>query len=672
MKRTYLLAGAIIIIAVFSVAATLIYLKITGRIISPPASPPLSSSAESNLVPFHSEKEFRDYIAKAQEQSGITNGEPRLMLGEALPSTGALAPKAGAMDIGAVPQRVSETNVQVKGIDEPDIVKTDGQEIYFSAQTTYPIRIMQGTSVSALGVPSAPEKIAPGTLPIPQEGSGVNLIRAFPLNQLAKEAKLDKSGDLLLSGKTLVVLSSDNKINAYNVADPAKPQSVWHYEAKDNSSIVTARLYKDRIYLVMRTGVNNSHPCPVLPLSFGEKALSIPCVEIYHPQGTTPVDATYTVLTINPASGEVMKKVSFVGSAGTTNIYMSENNIYVGFTLRGDTVSFLLNFYLQNKDLVTPEIIAHLEKLTGLDISAAAKNTELSVVLENYRNSMDNDARLKWENEMQNRLNDYLKKHNRELEKTGLVRIGTDNLAIEATGSVPGSLLNQFAMDEYQKNLRLATTVGGGWWGAGMGAAGESANDLYILDQNLNIKGAVKDLAAGERIYAVRFIGNRGYLVTFKQVDPFFVVDLSDPSGPRVQGQLKIPGYSSYLHPLKDNLLLGVGMENQKVKVVLFDVSNTENPQEADKYNLDEYWTDVSNTHHAFLADPKHQIFFLPGSRGGYIFSYAGNKLTMVKAVSGINPRRALYINDYLYILADNKIVVVNENDWQSVNQLEL
>ncbi|MEA3560689.1 MAG: beta-propeller domain-containing protein, partial [Candidatus Omnitrophota bacterium] len=95
---------------------------------------------------------------------------------------------------------------------------------------------------------------------------------------------------------------------------------------------------------------------------------------------------------------------------------------------------------------------------------------------------------------------------------------------------------------------------------------------------------------------------------------------------PELKGELKIPGYSSYLHPINKDRILGMGKEGSKVKVSLFDVELASNPKEADKYILDEYWSDVLNTHHAFLLDAKHKIFFLPGHKGGYIFSYEKNR----------------------------------------------
>jgi uncharacterized secreted protein with C-terminal beta-propeller domain len=289
--------------------------------------------------------------------------------------------------------------------------------------------------------------------------------------------------------------------------------------------------------------------------------------------------------------------------------------------------------------------------------------------MERYYNSLSNDERLRIENEMENRMSDYFKKHKRELEKTGIIKIGLEKFEISANGNIPGRPLNQFSLDEYNGNLRVATTVGEGFWG--FGGQRESANDVYVLDENLKILGSVQDLGLTERIYSARFIEDKGYLVTFRQTDPFYVLDLSNPEMPELKGQLKIPGYSSYLHPVTKDKILGIGKEGSNVKISLFNVSDPENPTEIAKYNLDEYWSDILNTHHAFLLDEKHQIFFLPGSRGGYIFSYKDEKLELKRAVSDISAKRAIYINDYLYIIGENKIVILNELNWEKVNEIE-
>ena len=117
---------------------------------------------------------------------------------------------------------------------------------------------------------------------------------------------------------------------------------------------------------------------------------------------------------------------------------------------------------------------------------------------------------------------------------------------------------------------------------------------------------------------------------------------------------------------------MGIGEENWKVKLSLFDVSSPENPIELSKYQLDEYWSEAGSNHHAFLMDEQHQIFFLPAGSSGYVFSYANDTISLIKQVSDISADRALYINDYLYIVGDYKIVVLDENTWEEISSLTL
>jgi uncharacterized secreted protein with C-terminal beta-propeller domain len=334
---------------------------------------------------------------------------------------------------------------------------------------------------------------------------------------------------------------------------------------------------------------------------------------------------------------------------------MSTNAIYITYYRTPDQVKLMYGFLKENTDLVSEDVIERVEKLLDYNISNRAKSVEINVIIEQYINSLEKDERLKFENEFWNRMMDYEKRHKREFERTQIVKVSLD-LKPVATGDIPGRLLNQFSMDEYNGYLRVATTV-------------RDTNDLYVLDERLKIAGKIEDYGENERIYAVRFIGDKGYIVTFKQTDPLFVVDLSNPQNPEIKGELKIPGFSSYLHPISEDLILGIGKEGANVKVSLFDVSDPSDPKEVDKYILKEYWSDVLNTHHAFLLDSKHEVFFLPGGSGGYIFSYT-NGLELEKAVD-MPTVRALYIDDFMYIIGE-KIVVFDENTWEVVTEFDL
>ena len=613
-----------------------------------------SASEIEGIERFGSEEDFKNYLREAELSSyglGIGGGFGR---GGVVSEEG-MAPVAAPLDTGeksAEPERISDTNVQVEGIDEPDIVKTDGQEIYFSSTQNYYWKWSWGT--------------------FPETAGETKTIKAFPPASLAIDAKIDKTGNLLLSGKNLIIFSND-RIYGYDVSDPKSPKKEWTIEVESKSSVADARLYNGKVYLITQTMIDTFHPCPVSPLSVEGDAFEVGCVDIYHPIVPVQTDITYNAMIVNPDTGNIEKSVSFVGSSGQSVIYMSKEGVYITYSYTGDYIKFYFNFFNEKcKDIIPSWLIEKTEKLASYDISESAKITELQVLFQKYYTSLSDDERLKIENELTNRMSDYYKEQRRELEKTGIVKIGLDQLEVVASGNVPGQPLNQFSLDEYNGHLRIAVTVGERFFGIGfIGITRQSANDVYVLNKDLVITGSVKDLGLEERIYSARFVEDKGYLVTFRQVDPFYVLDLSDPENPELKGELKIPGYSSYLHPIAKDRILGIGKEDSQVKVSLFNVESPAKPSELDKYVLNEYWSDILNTHHAFLLDTKHQIFFLPGSQGGYIFSYKGDKLGLVKAVSNIQAKRAIYLDDYLYIIGEDEIVVLDELNWKEINGLE-
>lgn len=605
---------------------------------------------------FRSEEDFKNYLSRTGSSSStFSQGYGfRSSMTEELMHTEADT---------ALPERFSETNVQVKGIDEPDIFKTDGRQFYFSSprEVFNPLR---GT-----------ERVLPGSpSPLPPEPvAGVSSIKAFPPEQLAVAADIKESGDLLLADRTLVIFSG-NKIQGYDVSNPQEPNLKWTIKVSDNNQRVGARLLDGKIYLVQRNGLKIDRPCPLEILSGPKGSLTINCTEIYHPVSQTPVDVVFTALVLDPATGATEKSVSFVGSSSVSSIYMSRQHLYTTYYRPGDLIGFLYRFLRENSDLFPNTFIDRLGRLRDYDLSLPAKMAELSEIANQYFGGLDPDDRLKQQNELENRLSRYNQIHKREVDSTGIVKISLNDFSIKASGAVPGQLLNQFSLDEYQNNLRVATTVGSPIWLGGFGEpiSGETANDLYILNQNLNQLGRVVDLGLTERIFSARFVEDKAYLVTFRQTDPFYVLDLSSPKQPKLAGQLKIPGFSSYLDPLTKNLILGVGQADGEVKLSLFDVRDPQNPIEKDKYLLNDYWSEVQSNHHAFQVDQKFKIFFLPGGRGGYVLSFDNDKLKLVKAISNISARRAAYINDYLYIVGDDRIVVLRENDWSTVNELEL
>ena len=179
---------------------------------------------------------------------------------------------------------------------------------------------------------------------------------------------------------------------------------------------------------------------------------------------------------------------------------------------------------------------------------------------------------------------------------------------------VHGTLLNQFSLSEDKGVLRAASTVG-------FGPEAESKVTTLARDGgHLVRRGQVGGLGRGERIYAVRFMGDAGYVVTFRETDPLYTLDLTDPGNPRVRGELKIPGYSAYLHPVGDDLLLGIGQEAtqdgrvQGLQLSLFDVADLAHPVRLQKAQIGARFSqsEAEWDHHAFLWWPATSLAVLP------------------------------------------------------------
>ena len=247
--------------------------------------------------------------------------------------------------------------------------------------------------------------------------------------------------------------------------------------------------------------------------------------------------------------------------------------------------------------------------------------------------------------------------------------------AYRGSGKVDGYLLSQWAMSEHDGVLRVASTEEPSWWSSETNVPSQSAVTTLREDGDKLVEiGRVGGLGKGERIYAVRFIGELGYVVTFRQVDPLYVIDLSEPERPRVTGKLKIRGYSAYLHPLGDDLLLGVGQDastegvTKGTQLSIFDVSDPGSPQRLHRLALGPSYSEAEWDHHAFLYWPRERVVVLPldqyGEQGGYFggavaFRAERDGLAQLARVDhptcqyGSTVRRSLVVGDTLYTVGD-------------------
>ena len=287
-------------------------------------------------------------------------------------------------------------------------------------------------------------------------------------------------------------------------------------------------------------------------------------------------------------------------------------------------------------------------------------------------------------------------------EVTGIYKfaIRDGQIRFSAGGEVLGHLLNQFSMDESGGNLRVATTV------QGYGSSGSyEYNNVFVLDTGMKTVGSLKYIAPDEKIYSTRFLGNRLYMVTFKRIDPLFVIDLSDPANPGILGKLKIPGYSDYLHPYDGTHIIGIGKETVSnewggvstsgLKLALFDVSDVNHPTEVDHVEIGDAGSDSEalRDHKAFLFSKEKDLLVIPVRevqkvllkgdyspytqkiwQGAYAFSVSPSKgFTLRGKVTHSSEdttgyywgsrdavKRSLYIGDVLYTLSSDEIIATS------------
>ncbi len=234
---------------------------------------------------------------------------------------------------------------------------------------------------------------------------------------------------------------------------------------------------------------------------------------------------------------------------------------------------------------------------------------------------------------------------------------GADGATYTASGSVPGDVRDQFSLSDHAGHLRVVTTTGGGWWGDQRNETVSQVRVMREVQGTLTEVGSVGDIGKGEAVQSVRFVGDVGYVVTFRQIDPFYTIDLSDPTNPVIRGELKIPGFSSYLHPISDDLVLGVGSDADETgmttgaKVSLFDVSNLDDPREVAVWTAPGGWSDISWDHRAFLYWAPENLVVIPvtvhgnarqdGWSGAVLLEISDDEITEVGRVDHLDDEGA-------------------------------
>ncbi len=525
------------------------------------------------------------------------------------------------------PRDYSTTNIQVAGVDELDIVKTDGEFLYVVS------------------------------------GNRVFIVQAYPAAAAAVLARLDFAtaiNGLFINGDKLVVLTgafNPYQIRFFAEGGPTKSApstDILVYDLTDrsaptldrnvtiNGSYFNSRMIGDYVYVLLTQPAALQDGDVVLPVIVDDdRRITVEATAIYYSNVSDYYYAFTNLLAIDTQDPEeeVVSETILTGTA--SHLYMSPTNLYVA--------------------------------------SFASFGSEATTTIHK-------------------------------------IHIDEGAITYMATGNVSGYVLNQFSMDEYQTYFRVATTVHGD----------PSHTSLYVLDSNLEIVGTLNGIAPGEDLHSARFMGDKCYLVTFKKIDPLFVIDLADPTAPLILGQLKVPGYSDYLHPYDATHLIGLGKETveakegdfawyQGVKISLFDVGEVSRPSELDMLAIGDRGTDspALTDHKAFLFSLDRNLLVLPillaeideaqypqgvppSAYGNYVWqgayvldvsldhgiaikgriTHMGDNQDLLRSgyyfESAYAVKRAVYVEDVLYTFSDSLIKLHDLTDLTELNEVKL
>ena len=536
----------------------------------------------------------------------------------------------------------SKTNNQVEGVDEADIVKTDGEYIYYVTEEK--VVIVNATEPTNMKITSEIKYEKEQTQPKEIFVNGNKLIiveQKYEYNdQINENSVMDD-----------MIYPSDEytNIKVYNIEDKNKP--VMEREIQIEGSYLSSRMVGENVYVLSNKYIysellekdkeelnENDYKPKYLDTASSKETKCIEYSDIsYFPESG---DNTFlNIAGFNINNNEPANIETYLGAG--TEVYASQNNLYVA------------KVKYEYKD----------EKLYGY--------------YDNYN------------------INTYIYKFKLENSKVEYV----------STGSVPGEVLNQFSMDEKDGNFRIATTNSTNL------KEENRTNNLYILNENLKMIGSLENLAKGEKIYSVRFLDNKAYMVTFVQTDPLFVIDLSEPTNPILLGELKIPGYSTYLHPYDENHIIGFGENTETkedgrvvttgMKMALFDVTNPTSPKEMYSSDIGDSGTysELLYNHKSLLFSKEKNIIAFPISisegegyhsninfQGAIVYGLdLENGFTLKGKIAHMQitdkykdydytkeVERIIYIDNNLYTLSEGLIKATNMDNMEEKGSIEI
>lgn len=631
-------------------------------------------------------------VAKALDDYAAQFGQPAYpyyyLMADTFGGPLALRNSTGEDFSGAPASAHSTTNVQVEGVDEADMVETDGQWLYVLRDSELVIADAHSADslaeVSRYDFPgiAAGEFLAGDRLTIVStdwHGWGVDPL----FGRVAVDAL--PFSPSLRSRPTVTVTVLD-------VADPAAPRLVE--QSRFDGSLVDSRAIGDKVFVLL-SNADLTLPPP-----------QIVCAD--RPPGDKSGEEQVGGEEANAASFQALRPLPWEGDPGKDCRYEDQATYLARIGEKLDSiVDGLLPHYTSWDDagqfvrggvLHEPgDIVRPLNDQTSQLLSVVALNVaddQSGPVAAEAIPTAWNSAVMASAEHLYVFQSTY--REGTSGASTDILKFNWDVASGEiravAQGAVPGTTLNQFSADEQDGRLRIATTqrrFDENRW--------ISDNGVYVLEElgtSLTVVGAVTGLARGESIRSVRFAGDRGYVVTFEQIDPLFTLDLSDPRAPHVAGELKIPGFSSYLQVLDDNRVLGLGRVpgeggRWNVQVSLFDVSDMAQPQRVGSYTFDDtIWSSAAEwEHHAvtwipaldMLAIPVAGSYFVPPragedpwplestSRSGLALLRIGQlgsasplpAVTLTALVPQEAVQRSVWIDDVIYSLSPTEILAI-------------
>ncbi|MFQ5497647.1 MAG: beta-propeller domain-containing protein, partial [Nitrosopumilus sp.] len=612
----------------------------------------------------------------------------------AIPESETIMEKRGAGE------EYSTTNVQVENVDEPDYLKNDSKYVYIVSRNT------------------------------------LSIIDAYPADsaKLILKTALDIESqyiqNMFLNGDRLVIFyngqSDEDIIPQFDFIPRPSYSPVTHALIIDVTNKESPTILKDYSidghfrdarmignYAYFVTNSNIDYQFPRLPVIM-EDSMRVMTPEAFYFDNVEQFSNFNTLTAIDIFGDTINSETFLMGHSGT--FYVSEDNFYLTYQQNAP-----FGFYENSSrdrffDVIVPllpESIQNEIKSIQNDSrkSSSAQWMAISGLMQKSYNEMSKDAKEKLFDKIREALNEYDVKIQEDTRKTIIHKISIDEDKIKyvAKGSVPGRLLNQFSMDERGDRFRVATTTE--YYIQHQGTV--RSNAVYVLDDQLNIVGGLDQIAPDESIFSARFMGDRLYLVTFQQMDPFFVIDLSSDN-PKILGELKIPGFSNYLHPFDEEHIIGVGRDTKEIengrvqqlgiKIALFNVADVDNPKIVDDFIIGDSSTqsEALHNHKAFFFDKSRKVLSIPISgdaenldeisskmfapnynrwSGFYVFDLDKEGFNLKGTVThsdddsryyGMRNARTFYIDDVLYTASDEFLKMNVFNSLEKINSIKL